>query len=65
MPAINSTAISYADYNSILREMYITFTSGGTYTFFEVPEDVYEELLSAKSKGIYYNLYIRDRYRSS
>ena len=64
MPAIVSSAISYADYDPERRELYLTFKSG-IYTYYDVPEDVYKEFLLSASKGQFYNTYIRDVYRVS
>lgn len=62
MPAVSSSAISYADYDLEKKELYLTFKSGRTYTYSEVPEAIYNEFLSSSSKGKYYNLYIKDVY---
>ncbi len=35
------------------------------YAYYDVPLSVYNELLEAESKGIYFNEYIRDMYASS
>lgn len=65
MPHIDSTAIKFADYRPELRELDLTFTSGGTYTFYGVPEVVYEEFLAAESQGEFYHKYIKNKFRSS
>jgi KTSC domain-containing protein len=40
----------------------ITFTSGKTYTYSNVPKSVYERFLRAPSKGQFFNDYIKDQY---
>lgn len=56
----SSTAISFIGYqNGILI---LTFQSGGTYRYDNVPEGVYKEMLAAPSKGKFYHERIKDRY---
>ncbi len=63
MPYINSSAIAWADYDDAAQELDIRFTSGSTtYTYFGVPEYIYQGLLSASSAGQYFNENIRDQY---
>ena len=40
----------------------IEFQSGVVYQYLDVPRKVHEELISAKSKGQYFNSEIRDDY---
>lgn len=40
----------------------IEFQSGELYQYLEVPQKVHEELISAESKGQYFNGEIRDDY---
>jgi KTSC domain len=63
MQSVRSSAISAVGYDETTRRMKIQFTSTGTYEFCNVPRHIYEGLLSASSKGTYYNNYIRDRYQ--
>ncbi len=62
MHSVNSSAISAIGYDKETRRMKITFKQGGTYDFCGVPENILQGLLSASSKGTYYNDHIRDRY---
>lgn len=63
MPYFNSSAISRAEYNPATGTLTIWFVeSGGPYDYYGVPTSVWEGLLSATSKGTYFNDYIRDRY---
>jgi hypothetical protein len=43
--------------------MRIRFAGRNEYDFCGVPETVYQGLMSASSKGTYYNDHIRDRYQ--
>lgn len=65
MVQVRSSAIRAVGYDHSIRRMRITFEQGHTYDFCEVPPDVYEALMAAQSKGIYYNKYIKDRYSCS
>ncbi|WP_420960175.1 KTSC domain-containing protein [Brucella sp. IR073] len=64
MPPIQSKAITNAEYDPSTQQLHLTFTSGGTYTFFAVPESVYTAFLASSSKGTFYNTYIREKYVS-
>jgi len=63
MHSVNSRAISAIGYDKETRRMKITFKQGKTYDFCGVPEHIFQGLLSASSKGTYYNDHIRDRYQ--
>lgn len=62
MPAILSSAISFIEYITTERTLLITFKGGRTYSYFDVPLEVYEEFLRSASKGTYFNEIIRDKY---
>lgn len=51
---LQSSAILSASYDDQTKEMQITFTTGRTYDFPNVPEDVFDGLASAPSAGQYY-----------
>ena len=63
MPIFNSSAIKRAEYNSATRRLTLWFPEGHSYDFCGVPEQIWEGLLRARSKGAYYNQHIRDRYQ--
>ncbi len=62
MPYFNSSAIKRAEYDERTRRLTIWFPKGA-YDFCGVPANVWGGLLSASSKGTYYNDYIADRYQ--
>lgn len=62
MPVISSSAIKFADYKAEAKELSITFSSGRTYTYFNVPLSIYDGLIGAQSPGRFYNDYIKDKY---
>lgn len=55
----NLEAVEYDEDNAILK---VEFHSGSTYEFYDVPQDVYKELLEADSHGSYFWRHIRSRY---
>ena len=56
------TAIGYEPNSATLR---IQFTTGTSYEYFDVPQYVYDELMSAGSKGTYANANIYKVYRQA
>ena len=63
MIPVRSSAISAVGYDPDTLRMYIRFQQGHTYTFCRVPQHIFDGLLSATSKGTYYDHHIRDRYQ--
>jgi hypothetical protein len=55
----NLASIGYDAENEILE---VQFKHGGVYQYFDVPENVYEELMSADSHGVYFSANIRNDY---
>lgn len=55
----NLASIGYDAENEILE---VEFKHGGVYQYFDVPENVYEELMNADSHGIYFSANIRNDY---
>ena len=63
MTAVESRAISAVGYDPATRELKIRFTSQvRTYTYFDVPKEVYEGLMSAPSMGNFFDKVIRDHH---
>lgn len=66
MHPVSSTTLKAAGYagdRGRLGILRLVFTTGKTYDYFQVPPQVFSELMSAPSKGRYFNYRIRDRYR--
>ena len=55
----NLASIGYDAENEILE---IGFNHGGIYQYFDVPENVYDELMNASSHGVYFSANIRNDY---
>lgn len=60
----NSSAINRINYSSRNKELTVTFTSGGTYIYENVPHDVITNWIRAESKGKYFHKYIK-KYSSN
>jgi KTSC domain len=63
MGRVNSSVIREYEYDADAQVLYITFVGGKTYGYDLVPADVYDDLVTATSKGEFFNRHIRDRYR--
>jgi hypothetical protein len=62
MPHVESSAIERVDYRLERHELFVEFTSGRRYIYFDVPAIIYRHLLNAESRGRYFNFNIRDQY---
>ena len=58
----DSSAFSSVGYNYDYEVLIVEFRTSGTYVYYDVPEDVWEEFLDASSLGGYYNDYIKHDY---
>ncbi len=56
------SAITRAAYDDETKILEVTFTSGQTYTFHEVPAEIYDGLLAAGSPGRYYHAFIKGQF---
>lgn len=56
---VTSTVIDALGYSRVLE---IRFESGRIYQYYDVPQEIYEGMLAAESKGRYFNAHIRDKY---
>lgn len=59
---VDSSNIQQIGYDAASEELHIVFVKTGLYVFFNVPSFVYDELLSADSKGSYFNRIIKPSY---
>jgi hypothetical protein len=63
MPIFNSSAIKRAEYDTPTMRLQIWFPEGHSYFYCRVPLPIWQGLLSATSKGTYFNQRIRDFYK--
>jgi hypothetical protein len=59
---LQSTSLNAAAYQDQSASLELEFRSGAIYRYIDVPEQVYRGLLSAESKGRYFNQHIRNRF---
>jgi lysyl-tRNA synthetase class 2 len=57
-----STVVRSIDYESALSRLTVTFTTGRSYDYFAVPQNIADAFRSSFSKGAYFNANIRDKY---
>jgi hypothetical protein len=60
-----SSAIRSVEYDEQTCELDVTFVSGRTYRYSDVPLDVYANFLDAASKGQFFNEHIKDEFSFS
>lgn len=58
-----SSVVSAINYNEATATLRITFVSGIIYDYKSVSKDVYLALKTSKSKGIFLNQHIRNKYQ--
>lgn len=60
MQEIDSSAISAVGYEDhVLR---VTYLNGRTYDYLEVPQEEFDRLMAAESRGVYLNKVIKPNY---
>jgi hypothetical protein len=62
---VTSSCIASLGYDSKTHILEIEFTNDGIYRYLEVPASVYRQLLSAESRGTYFNQEIKSKYEFS
>lgn len=63
MMEVESTLIQSVGYNPESQELtFILRTGDEIYTYKNVPQSVYDEMMASESKGSYYRMNIRDKY---
>lgn len=60
---VASSNVASIGYSRSLHALEIEFTRGAIYRFYEVPREVYRELLTAESKGHFIAERLRGKYR--
>ncbi|MDJ0448840.1 KTSC domain-containing protein [Methylocystis sp. JR02] len=61
--AVTSSNISEVGYDENSRTLEVLFTSGNLYQYFDVPPQIYTELMQAGSVGQYLNANIKGNFR--
>lgn len=60
---LDSKMFAAAAYEPEPRTLYLRFRSGVTYSYFDFPEEQYQALLQAESRGRHFLSHIRGRFR--
>jgi hypothetical protein len=58
-----SKLLASAAYDAGTHTLYLRFRSGEVYRYFEFPQQQYQDLLDAESRGRYFLNHIRNRFR--
>lgn len=61
--SVQSSNLNSVGYDSSTKTLEIEFHDGGIYQYLDVPEDVYNGLMSAPSKGKYHHRFIKESYQ--
>jgi hypothetical protein len=59
---VNSTLLAKVTYEADQSMLQLEFCNGAIYRYLAVPADIHHGLLSADSKGTYFNRQIRNRF---
>ncbi len=62
MIKLKSTNLKAVEYNKIQKTLIVKFKSGLSYIYFDVPNEIYTNLLNAESKGKYFHTHIKGVY---
>jgi len=62
---VQSSNIESIGYDAETQTLEIGFLNGSVYQYFDVPEQVYEGIMSADSHGKYFAAFIKGHYRYS
>lgn len=60
--SVASSNIASIGYDAPSQTLEVEFLSGTIYQYFGVPENMYDELMQAGSKGRFLNTYIKNAY---
>ena len=60
---VESRLFTATAYREGARQLYLQFSDGDIYRYFDCPVSVYREFLKAESKGRYFAKHIRNRFR--
>ena len=60
---VSSTNVASIGYDPATLTLELEFTNGSIYQYFDVPQSLYEELMSSPSIGKAVNMLVRQNYR--
>jgi hypothetical protein len=59
---VSSSAISELRYDADTQALEVQYSHGGVYQYQGVPQDVFDQLMNAPSKGVFVNKQIKNFY---
>ena len=62
---VSSSNLRSVGYDAQSQILEIEFRNGRVYQYYEVPQDIYKDLMTAASKGSYFNDVIKDAYNTA
>ena len=60
---VSSSNLHSVGYNPTTETLEIKFHKSGVYQYFNVPNSIYDKLMSASSKGTFFDNHIKERFR--
>jgi hypothetical protein len=60
---LDSKTLAWVGYSPEWKMLELGFRTGRIYEYYDVPRNVFQELLTSESKGAFFNLQIRNRFR--
>lgn len=63
--SVASSNISSVGYDESSQTLEVEFLNGSIYQYFNVPQNMYEQLMKEPSKGRFLNTYIKNAYPHS
>ncbi len=60
--SVASSNLASVGYDDVTQTLEIEFLSGSIYQYYNVPEDMYKQIMGAGSKGRFFHQYIRNAY---
>ena len=60
--SVASSNLASVGYDTPTQTLEVEFLSGSVYQYYNVPENIYEQLMQAGSKGRFFHQYIRNAY---
>lgn len=59
----NSSQVTKVGYNEETKILTITFKTGKSYEYYDVPKDIFDSMLTAESIGKYLNQFVKPFYK--
>ena len=59
---VQSTTLAVIAYDEGQQKLHLQFRDRTIYTYFDVPADIFQGLLHARSAGKYFNAYVRGQF---